>query len=305
MDGVPLPAQAPTRRPAAADPRQQPRRGHLDGHPHRRSSCSCSSCRGRRSTRSTPVSATPRPGSAPSPASSSGVRVPRRDRPDARRRCTPQLLPIGEDGGMVVPVGDAGAADARQPGRHPRLLRPAVPVQARRRPGPDQQVRVHGRGAIRRPTFRGQCAELCGAGPRRDAVRRPCLPRPTTTPGSRTRSPTPTPRRRPSHPAGHRCAEAGQSAGPGRGGVEHRLQTDEPGGSGRHAVHDRLRQQGRRAFRTTSRSTKEADRTRRSSRARSSRASPRRTTTSRRSPAGTYGFICTVHPNMTGTLTVK
>ena len=29
------------------------------------------------------------------------------------------------------------------------------------------------------------------------------------------------------------------------------------------------------------------------------------TTTSRRSPPGSYPFVCTVHPNMTGTLTVK
>ena len=50
---------------------------------------------------------------------------------------------------------------------------------------------------------------------------------------------------------------------------------------------------------------KDADRRRRSSRARSSPASRRRPTTSRRSRPGTYTFVCTVHPNMTGTLTVK
>ena len=48
-----------------------------------------------------------------------------------------------------------------------------------------------------------------------------------------------------------------------------------------------------------------ADRTRASSRARSSRGPPRGPTTSRRCQAGTYAFICTVHPNMTGTLTVE
>ena len=51
----------------------------------------------------------------------------------------------GEGGGLTVPTGRTVQLYLDQPGRHPRVLRAAVPVQARRRAGPGQQVRLQGR----------------------------------------------------------------------------------------------------------------------------------------------------------------
>ena len=54
--------------------------------------------------------------------------------------------PDGPDGGLTLPAGQTTHLFLPEPGRHPRVLRPAVPVQAGRRAGPDQRVRPHGRG---------------------------------------------------------------------------------------------------------------------------------------------------------------
>ena len=153
----------------------------------------------------------------------------------------------------------------------------------------------------RRPgTYRGQCAELCGTGHgamlfdvhARARAR-------TTTPGSRQRSRRPTRRRRP--------APSGEPAGPGassstaqniaftthgarrrpadapftihfhnrRRGVPHNVEIKDADGGvpfkGEH--HHRRRRDA--------------------------------TTQCRRSPPARIHFICTVHPNMTGTLTVQ
>ena len=85
------------------------------------------------------------------------VRLPRRRR---QRRCSRQALPVGEDGGLVLPGGRAGAHHAAQPGRDPRLLRAQVPVQAGRR---CRARRTAFDFTVEEPgTYRGQCAELCG-----------------------------------------------------------------------------------------------------------------------------------------------
>ena len=86
---------------------------------------------------------------------------------------------------------------ARQQGRHPRLLRPAVPVQARRRAGSDQPVRLHGRCSrcgpdVPRPVrraVRDRATASCCSRSRR-------WRRPTSTRGSPARPPRIRQRRR-------------------------------------------------------------------------------------------------------------
>ena len=71
--------------------------------------------------------------------------------------------PFAPDGGLV-PAGrqdDPLLPDEQR--RHPRVLRPAVPVQARRRPGPRQRVRPVGRGELGRPGVSAASAPSCAA----------------------------------------------------------------------------------------------------------------------------------------------
>ena len=74
-------------------------------------------------------------------------------------------------------------------------------------------------------------------------------------------------------------------------------------GPGRHAVRHRLRQPGR--VDAAQRRDQGLDRARSSSRATSSPASRRSQYQVPALAAGTYPFMCTVHPNMTGTLTAQ
>ncbi len=76
--------------------------------------------------------------------------------------------------------------------------------------------------------------------------------------------------------------------------VRHRVHDAGRDGAGGQALRDRLRQPGRRARRTTSRSRTRPVRS--SSPARRSTASPPSPTRCRRSPPGRYPFLCTVHP---------
>ena len=156
------------RRPAAADPRQQRRRGPLDAHPDRHRPVPVRDLvadpeHGRlHERRQRPEAGHPDPRHRrPVPVE---VRVPRRGRQarrdaDSRRSATAA--------GWPCPVGRKVYVTLRSPRRHPRLVRPAVPVQARRRARPGRTTSSSRSiedeaGQI----FHGQCAELCGTGHR-------------------------------------------------------------------------------------------------------------------------------------------
>ena len=159
-------------------------------------------------------------------------------------------------------------------------------------------------------TFRGQCAELCGVGPQHHAVRRQGADRrPTSTPGwpskvAEANAAAAGPERRP--PSGSAGPAPSGAPAPARGRPdastldrqEHRRSTRRPSTAPADtAVQDRLRQPGRRRRPTTSRSTRTRRRARRSSRARSSPGVATKTYDVPALPAGTYTFVCTVHPN--------
>ena len=88
-----------------------------------------------------------------------------------------------------------------------------------------------------------------------------------------------------------------------REGPEHRVHPDRADRPGRRDVPDQVRQRGRQ--RPAQRRDQGRLRASPSSRATSSTGVTTTTYTVPALPAGTYPFICTVHPNMTGTLTVK
>ena len=126
------------RRAAAADPRQRDRRDRLDGRPddHRRVHVRhLVADAQRRSTRRSRRAGHQDPGGRrPVPVA---VRLPaRRLRPQpgvaGPAPLYPEFVPTGADGGLTVPAGRTVQLYLDQPGRHPRLLRAAVPVQARR-----------------------------------------------------------------------------------------------------------------------------------------------------------------------------
>ena len=192
-----------------------------------------------------------------------------------------------------------GAADARQQRRHPRLLRPAVPVQARRRAGPDQPVRLHGQRS-RMPARRSAAsAPSCAASGHAimlfdvkaltatefDAWLADKIAKANATP--------------PPPPSGGRGETVDRSAPSASRSSRPRSRP------GRQAVPDRVREQGRRHAAQRRDPPGHADRRRGVQGRGLQRASPPRPTTSRRSPAGAYAFVCTVHPTMTGTLTVQ
>ena len=88
-------------------------------------------------------------------------------------------------------------------------------------------------------------------------------------------------------------------------GVRDRLRHGQPGGAGQHALPDRLHEQRRRDPPQRGHPRGLAHGTRGLDRARSSTGWRPGPTTCRPSPRAAYGFVCTVHPNMTGTLTAK
>ena len=225
------------------------------------------------------------------------VRLPRRRRRRTRRRAVHASRCRSATTAASCSRSASPSPRPSLHGRHPRLLRPEVPVQAGCRAGEDNTSTS--RSTTDAGTYRGQCAELCGAfhGSMLFDVHAMAR-RPTSTPGSRTRSPG----------ERHAAARAVAAAAAGPTARARRGQTPRSRPDALTAPAD-----GR--SRSTSRTTTPASRT--TSRSRTPRATvvfkgdhhhrprPRRTTRSRRSPAGTYTFVCTVHPNMTGTLTVQ
>ena len=175
------------------------------------------------------------------------VRLPGRHRRPRRKTLFTVALPVGDDGRHGPPGRRARARRAAVGRRHPRVLRPEVPVQAGRRAGRSQHVRLHGRGGghLPRPVRRA-VRRL----PRRDAVRRPRraprrlrrLARGADREGQRDAA------------AARRRARPPGPALPSSTAAEHRLHDDRARGARRRAVHDPLQQRGRRASRTTSRS---------------------------------------------------
>ena len=258
--------------------------------------------------------------SAPSPASSSGSSTTSSEDGKTILYTQSPADCVSAGGGMMVPAGRTVQLSPRQPGRHPRLLRPAVPVQARRRAGPDEH-RSSSRSttADAGQTFRGQCAELCGTGHSIMLFEVKALsPDPSSTPG---------------WPAEIAAAQRDAATGPERPGErrserqrtgterwrgaarqgptvavdrqERRVRTDDAHRPGRTRRSRSTSTTRTRARRTTSRSTRVRRAGRSSSRARSSPASPRRPTTSRRwPPAATHSCAPSIR-HMTGTLTVQ
>ena len=192
---------------------------------------------------------------------------------------------------MYVPAGRTIQLSLCQPGRHPRLLRPAVPVQARRRAGPDQHVRVQGQGQRCRPDVPRPVRRAVRLGPRDHAVRCPRHDRRRLRlVAASSRSPRPTRRRhRPAAARSERRPAPGQPAPAAAPPVPTVAVTARTSRTTDDAARPRPNTPFKidfdnqdRARRTTSRSTRAPRPARRSSRARSSRASPRRPTTSRR-----------------------
>ena len=107
-------------------------------------------------------------------------------RPDPRGRAAVPVelrVPLARRPAGAVhaaPARDVGAGRhdrpprAPQPRRHPRLLRPALPVQARRRARAGERVRVLGRRGRRGPELRRPVRRAVRRVPRRDGVHRPC-----------------------------------------------------------------------------------------------------------------------------------
>ena len=223
-----------------------------------------------------------------------------------------EYAPTGPEGGLHIPTGRTDPALPDEPGRHPRLLRPAVPVQARRRAGQGQHLRIqrHRRAgrrdvprAMRRAVRHGPHADALRCA-RDDRRRFRCVAGRQGRAGERRRRRRPLRgrlgRRRPERRApgsGHRRSRstAKNIAFDADGARAPRRTARSPSSS-------TTRTPGRR---TTSRSSRARSAATSSSTGRSSRASPPRPTRSGHWPKGTYPFECFVHPNMTGTLTVQ
>ena len=241
-----------------------------------------------------------------------------------------EYIPLSKDGGgMTVPAGrtvqlSLVSNDVIHAFYVPQFLfkRDVVPGRTNQF---DFMVNASDAGQ----TFRGQCAELCGVGHSimlfdvhaltatefdawlADKVK--------SNPPPAQRGPRAHPERAPASgspapsgaapsgaaPSGRRPAVRRPAARTRRQRQGHRLRGDRDqrrGRSSRSRSSSRTRTPARR---TTSRSTRDRRAGPRSSRARSSPGSPPRPTTCRRCTAGTYAFVCTVHPTMTGTLTVQ
>ena len=294
---VPLPAQADDDGAAAPDPRQQPRRGGLDGDPDRDRRCSCSCSRGRRSTPS-----------RPRPPSDVHVRaVAARFQwsfdyldADGETVLFTQQLPVGEDGGWSSRSASRSTSTCAADGRDPRLLRARSSCSS----GTSCRARsTCSTSRSRRPgTYRGQCAELCGTyhGSMLFEVhaRRP---RPTSTPGSQQQIEQ-------ANADARRPPPSGGAAGAGPLDAARAKDIDVLDGRAR-------RRRPTRRSRSTSRTRTRAAAQRRDQGRRRGAAGLQGRDHHRAGEgasyavpplkAGTYTFVCTVHPNMTGTLTVQ
>ena len=133
----------------------------VDPDGHRARSCSCS--RGRRSTRRRRRVPAERPDPGRRARSSSGRSST--STPNGEQALFTQIVPPEPTGAWSCRSASRSTSASRA-GRHPRLLRAPVPVQAGRHPGPGERLRLHGRPEYAGQTFRGQCAELCGTVPR-------------------------------------------------------------------------------------------------------------------------------------------
>ena len=221
-----------------------------------------------------------------------------------------QFAPTGEDGGLNVPTGRTVQLYLTSPDVIHAFYVPQFLFKRDVVPGRVNQFDFKVDDNQAGQTFRGQCAELCGAGHRIMLFEVHAMTGADFDAwlAEQGRS-------------GQRLAAAGAvgacrcvrrtaaGRGPagrrddhGRGGRVH----DSPTSAPRPAARSRSTSTTRtRACRTTSRSSRARPAARWSSTARSSRASPPRTYDVRPLPAGTYPFECFVHPTMTGTLTVK
>ena len=207
-----------------------------------------------------------------------------------------QALPVGEDGGMVLPVGEPVHVTLRSPDVIHAFYVPKFLFKRDVVPGKENTFDF----TVEEPgTYRGQCAELCGtfhgsmlfdvhALPQAeyDAWLAGAIEKANATPapaavrrGRRARSSRPPPRT-------SRSPRTELTAPADTPFTIHFKNEDAAG------VPAQRRDQGRRGRR-------------RSSRATSSTAARRSTTPVPALAAGSYPFVCTVHPNMTGTLTVQ
>ena len=204
-----------------------------------------------------------------------------------------QLLPAGEDGGLVLPAGRTVQLSLESPDVIHAFYVPQFLFKRDVVPGRINKFEITINEEDAGQTFRGQCAELCGAGHRLmlfdvhaytpadyDAWLEQKI-------AEAEASPPPPPsggalrwlRREVRRPARRWPVTA----------LSLTFQpTRTPAGARRHAVQDRVRQPGPEPSRTTSPSMKAARPDPKSSRARCSRVRPRRPTTCRRSrPAPT------------------
>ena len=215
-------------------------------------------------------------------------------------------VPVGRrpDGPVrAARPGDDGPGRQDRPpqppleGRHPRLLRPAVPVQAGRRPGRDNIFDFTVDPADAGQTFRGQCAELCGTyhGSMLFTVKALSPADYDAWLADQIAKAQADARRR------RRAARPDRSSSTWRPRTSQYRQ-DQPRGAGRPAVHDQVPEQ--RPDDHPQRRDPRRGRARRSSRERSSRASMSGPTRSRPSRPALHVLL---HgpPSMTGTLTVQ
>ena len=207
VDGPALPAQADGRRACRRRPTATPSPRSSGPSSRRSSSRSCSSSRGRPSTTSRSCRPIRRPGSRRSPASSSG-RSSTSTRPGENTRLHRSSSRPARTAGWCVPAGRTVQLSLESPDVIHAFYVPQFLFKRDVVPGRTNVFEFTVGEQFAGQTFRGQCAELCGAGHRADAVRRPCLRAGRLRRLARgAGSPRPTPRRRPA-PSGApiRCA---------------------------------------------------------------------------------------------------
>ena len=227
-----------------------------------------------------------------------------------------QLLPVGEEGGMAVPVGQNIRLLLESPDVIHSFYVPQFLFKRDVNPGRPQEFEFKVNEADAGQTFRGQCAELCGAGHRLmlfDVHALPAAEFETWLADRIAGAPPPAP-----------SGEPGQSVEPAPGQSGQPAGSPPPGGEPAAVQIAALNI----AFDTTELTvpadtpfTIEFD---------NQEAVPHNVAIHEGSPtgpnvfqgeiitgpsqiaydvpalaAGTYGFICTVHPNMTGTLTAE